>query len=363
MRMLRVEIRPSKEQRGYFEKCFGVTRYIYNRCVDANRADAHCSTHIGLRQRVLESNRDLPAHRQWLADVAYDTRQLAIKEFAAGLAAARTNRREGHCRHFHMEYRTRHERSQTFHVDHRAVRGGRLFPQHLQATSSAAQLTLQRYFTAPHDFRVQRESNRYYLLLPSPVKPRGNCPKLGVVALDPGVRSFQTFYSPDGLAGEISIAPRVHHYRARLAQLIPVRRGQRRLRHRLITKIRNVAADLHWKTANFLCRSFETVLIPDFRTQQMSVRAGRKLHRTTVSEMQMLSHFTFRQRLIHKAKMYGTRVLVVNEAYTSKTCSGCGRINARLGSSKHFSCPCGVECDRDLQAARGIFLRTVRNTY
>lgn len=356
-------------QRQKFEEYFGTSRYIYNKCVDAYRADHGCASHIALRDRVLQSNRDLAAKHKWLAQTPYDTRQLVIKEFAAAVAAARSNRRAGNIRHFHMAYRSKRDSSQTFHVDHRAVRQMRLFPSmmpdKLRAASRRADAAMRRYFQqGARDFRVQREHSRYYLLLPHAVKPLSTGGRMGVAALDPGVRTFQTFYSPSGIAGEINPSSRLQHYQARLERVDPHRRrrGQRRLRHRLIAKIRNTITDLHWQSAHYLCRSFATVLIPEFATQQMSARDGRRLHRNTVRQMQTLSHFTFRQRLQHVAARYRTRVLIVNEAYTSKTCGSCGLINDRLGSSKWFSCPCGVECDRDLHAARNILLRTIRNT-
>ena len=357
-------------QRQKFEEYFGTSRYIYNRCVDAARLDPSCSSHIALRQRVLLNNAQLDARSAWQARTPYDTRQLVIKEFAAALAAARSNRRAGNIRHYRMEYRSRRDASQTFHVDHRAVSGMRLFPRQLQdklrATSRRGTRAMQRYFEqGARDFRVQREYGRYYLLLPAVLKPLSTCARMGVVALDPGVRTFQTFYSPSGIAGEINPTPRLAHHQHRLTRVEAVprrRRGQRRLRHRLIAKIRDTVSDLHWQAAHYLCRSFATVMIPPFETQRMSQRENRRLHRSTVKQMQTLSHFTFRQRLMHVATRYHTCVLVVNEAYTSKTCGACGRINAKLGSSKWFSCPCGVECDRDLHAARNILLRTIRNT-
>ena len=40
----------------------------------------------------------------------------------------------------------------------------------------------------------------------------------------------------------------------------------------LRTKIKNKIRDLHWKTANFLCKNFETIIIPEFETQKLQTR-------------------------------------------------------------------------------------------
>lgn len=51
------------------------------------------------------------------------------------------------------------------------------------------------------------------------------------------------------------------------------------------------------------------------------------------------------------------KVIEVSEAYTSKTCSYCGRIQ-NIGSKHRLICKCGVNVDRDFNGARGIFLKT-----
>ena len=70
------------------------------------------------------------------------------------------------------------------------------------------------------------------------------------------------------------------------------------------------------------------------------------------------AHYRFRERLLNKAREYpACRVLLVSEAYTSKTCGRCGSIHWRLGGSKVFVCPqCRFKCDRDLHAARNVLL-------
>jgi putative transposase len=49
-------------------------------------------------------------------------------------------------------------------------------------------------------------------------------------------------------------------------------------------------------------------------------------------------HCLFRDRLRHVASQYrGVELHMQNEAYTSKTCTHCGKLNESLGSSKVFS--------------------------
>ena len=109
-------------------------------------------------------------------------------------------------------------------------------------------------------------------------------------------------------------------------------------------------------------------LIPEFEIQRMSQRNQRKkkLCNKTVRNMMSWSHYGFRNLLLDKAKKYtsATQVIVVDEAYTSKTCGRCGWIHDRLGGSKVFQCnQCHLRIDRDVNGARNIIMRAVQRGY
>jgi putative transposase len=99
--------------------------------------------------------------------------------------------------------------------------------------------------------------------------------------------------------------------------------------HKLRLKIRNLVKELHWKVSKVLCKKFKNIFIPIFETQKMTRKDTkiRKLNNTSSRNLITMSHYLFRMRLIHQAKKYNSNIYVVNEAYTSKTCSNCGLIN------------------------------------
>src|SRR3954462_12767719 len=93
---------------------------------------------------------------------------------------------------------------------------------------------------------------------------------------------------------------------------------------------------------------FDVIIIPLFNSREM----GKKTRHRKISSK------TVRGMMLSKAEEYGKKVFLVSEAYTSKTCSTCGWINPKLGGKKVFSCrQCGLRIDRDVNGARGIFLR------
>ena len=73
--------------------------------------------------------------------------------------------------------------------------------------------------------------------------------------------------------------------------------------------------------------------------------------------------FEFRRQLEYKCKWYGSELIVIDRWYpSSKTCSNCGAINKELTlSDRTYKCDCGLEIDRDLNAAINIRAKHVRS--
>lgn len=188
-----------------------------------------------------------------------------------------------------------------------------------------------------------------------------------IVALDPGKRTFMYAYSPTAGCGEVDL-----HLNSKLiarrAKLAQVSRGlsvvsSARLRRRMLFRRRRVEAsiadlvdDAHWKLAHWLCRRFDTIVLGNFSIPDI-VKGGIAAETKWVLLRQR--HCMFRQRLQFVASQYpGVTVRMQNEAYTSKTCTNCGVLNEKLGSSKVFNCAaCRHVLDRDANGARNILLR------
>jgi len=135
-----------------------------------------------------------------------------------------------------------------------------------------------------------------------------------------------------------------------------MRRAQARMQYRIC----NLVDECHRKTALWLVQTFDVIIIPKFNGGQMGRRKHRKIGSRTVRKMMTWAHSRFRGRLVSKAEEFGKQVSVVSEAYTSKTCSRCGWVHQRLGGRKVFRCRrCALEIDRDVNGARGIFLRAL----
>lgn len=195
-------------------------------------------------------------------------------------------------------------------------------------------------------------------------------------SLDLGVRTFATFYSPKIGAGKIGVGANVTftkmtlHARKLFRQAYNCRDPIRQkalfnAAYRVNRKSRRLRDEMHRKVALWLVTNFDVILMPQFRVQKMiSKRLSRRISEKTCREMLSLSHFQFLQLLKAKAEEKGVTVIYkFDEAYTSKTCSCCGYIDKWLGSKEVFKCRdpnCKWVIDRDINGARGIFLKALQ---
>lgn len=380
----KMRIYPNKQQKELFEKCLGVHRFFYNKGnaylkeVSGTEEFKKSLSLISLRKKVLKSDSDLTNEEAWQKEVPYDTRQLALKQLITSYKTSLTLKKKGLIESFIVSYLKKKSPRQIFYVDKGAlkidIQGNlNIFPRRLKDKKKIRKRKRDRKKlkdflegTIDCDVIIQKmDCGKWYVCIPKEVeKPIYENPKYQSVFLDPGVRTFQTFYSPEGISGKIGdnyginyVAPLLEKHD--LMQCL----GKSKKCSLLRTKVRNIIDDLHRKTSKFFCDCFQSIVIPPFETQNMVMipkTTRRKISSKTARNMMTLSHYRFQQCLKDQAKKFGRNVITINEAYTSKTCGCCGTINESLGSSKVFKCKkCHLEIDRDLHAARNICLKTM----
>src|SRR5437588_149821 len=93
-------------------------------------------------------------------------------------------------------------------------------------------------------------------------------------------------------------------------------------------KIVRLQNEIHRRAITFFVHEFDAIFIPPFEVSSMVNRKTQKITRRTVRNMLCWAHFRFKQHLMLKAEETGVHVIIQNEAYTLKTCSWCGNIQA-----------------------------------
>jgi putative transposase len=133
------------------------------------------------------------------------------------------------------------------------------------------------------------------------------------------------------------------------------RRRKTRMRiARLHAQVGDLRADTIHRATTSIARSAQVICIEDLRVKALARGGGRKAFRRSVHDAALGE---VRRQLEYKARWRGRTVIAVDKFYpSSKTCSGCGAVNADLKlKDRRWSCPaCGVEHDRDINAALNI---------
>jgi putative transposase len=120
---------------------------------------------------------------------------------------------------------------------------------------------------------------------------------------------------------------------------------------RIHARVANVRADALHQATTALAASYETVVAEDLNVTGMI--SNRRLARAVADQ----GFATVRRMLGYKTAWRGGRLVTADRWYpSSKTCSACGTVKAKLSlSDRIFACEaCGLVLDRDVNAARNL---------
>ena len=129
------------------------------------------------------------------------------------------------------------------------------------------------------------------------------------------------------------------------------RRGAAARLGRMHARVANVRADALHKATSSLAASYETVVVEDLNVTGMI--SNRKLARAVSDQ----GFGTARRMLAYKSARHGGTLLAADRWYpSSKTCSDCGSVKAKLTlKDRIYACDaCGHTEDRDVNAARNL---------
>ena len=208
--------------------------------------------------------------------------------------------------------------------------------------------------------QYDKSTHRFFLYLTIKGDVKVNTNKHSI-ALDPGVRTFQTGYASDMKMQEYgphinnSIKQDIEKIHSLLSMEQPPKRRLRYLRN----KVKNKVSELHWKVINDLCNNYKYIAIGKLSTQKC-VSTKNNLSKINKDITLALRHFDFRMKLKSYGLTHGCIVEEVNEAYTTKICTSCGKYNDVKGSKTYSCTKCKSIIDRDLNGARNIFMKTLK---
>jgi putative transposase len=215
------------------------------------------------------------------------------------------------------------------------------------------------------DFKISYNSilDEYLLLVPVKVLPIVDNNRKDLIVLDPGLRTFMTGLSDNIM---LKIGQNVN---AKIKKLVKrekiikfnvnIPKKIKKKNERLINKkIYNLTDELHWKTIKFLTFNFKAIFLGDMSAKNIVSKQNKILSANMKEACLRTRFYEFRQRLKYKCSLTGTKFKLVDEFYTSKTCSLCGFYKNDLQGNKIYNCTnCNKTIDRDVNGCRNIYFK------
>ncbi|WP_407301639.1 IS200/IS605 family element RNA-guided endonuclease TnpB [Clostridium botulinum] len=356
LKAYKYRIYPNKEQKLYFAKTFGCTRFIYNKMLADRIKSYEENKDLDIKQSKYPTPAQYKKEFEWLKEVdslALANAQLnldkAYKNFfrdkSIGFPKFKSKKSNYH------SYTTNNQKG-TIYIENSRIKIPKLktmikIKQHRQFNGLVKSCTIS-----------QIPSGKYYISILVDTE-NIQLPKIDKrVGIDVGLKEFAI--TSDGY--RVQNPKHLRKLEKRLAKLQKdLSRKQKGSNNR--KKARLKVANLHEKIVNqrkdFL-HKFSMQIISENQAiviENLKVSNMLKNHRLAkaISEA---SWYEFRTMLEYKADWYGRKIIVAPPNYaSSQLCSSCGNKSNQTKdlSCRTYICPvCGMIMDRDLNASKNL---------
>ena len=359
----RIRIYPTQQQKQLFKQWFGVGRKVYNTCINHfKEKDIVFKGWMNMSTVVLAELTE-----DYIKSVPYQIKKIAVKDsYTARQTNCNKTKKSG--KPFKLRYKSRKNPVQSCYIPKSAISESGIY----HTISGKLKFSEREWLKNDIcDCRLINDHGRWYLYVPQKITTTATENQGGIVALDPGVRNFLTYFSEDGRFGWLGIHAfdrilNLNLKRDRLLSKLALTKDKRKkgklkcTLNRTYHRIQDLVDELHWQCINYLVNNFSVIVFPPFKVKGMT-KKGRKLRKSVVRSMLSLRFFEFKERLKQKCKECGVLYVEQNESYTSKTNSFNGELMSNLSSKEWFMYD-GIKVHRDLNAARNILIRAMRDS-
>lgn len=367
----KIRVYPTTEQKNLFRQWMGVSRKFYNLAADyLNRDDKDTVNWMAIAKMLTHEHVE-----DYIKSVPYQIKKIAVRDACQSFYNGTRKAKSGGGG-FKMRFRSRKDAKQSVFIPKSAISQEGIY------RTLSGNLKMKERSLLNNDFadsRLLLENGRWYLCVPMRLHTAFHTSENqgggDVVAIDPGVRSFATYFSANGHFGHIGDGAfqRILNLHFKIDKLLArirdekdkskkasLRREVRRARARIV----DLVDELHNKAVRYFVENYNIIFLPTFNVSEM-VRRGtkekpRKMRKSTVRAMQSMRFYEFGRKMEAACAARGIRCIRCNEAYTSKTNSFTGEIMPNLGGRDRFRYD-GVIVNRDINGARNILLRAMRD--
>jgi putative transposase len=349
------KLKPTPEQERMLDRTLMLCRHVYNAAISERReAWQKCGVSVGYYQQKAELpgiKAEMTEYAEVHSQVLQDVVQRVDRAYQAFFRRVTAGETPGYPRF--------HGRNRYNSVTYPQFGNGATFDNGFLVLSKIGRIAVRwsrRLEGTPKTVTISREADGWYASISCADVPVQPLPPTGQeTGIDLGIEAFATLSN-----GARIFSPGWYRTAERALKTAQRRVSRRKKgsnrRRKAVTllakahqKVRRQRQDFHHKAALALVQANDTIYHEALQPANMV-----KNHHLAKS-ISDAGWCAFLIILTHKAAWAGRRVIAVNPAYTSQTCSGCGVMVSKGLSVRWHACPeCGTSLHRDHNAAKNI---------
>lgn len=337
----KIELRLTKEQEQHLRKCCGISRMVYNMCLFKSKEIKWN------KKGMLDYLKQLKVEFPFITEVssrvsrnAIDDLENSYKRFFKKLGKFPKFKKKKLNESFSIREKEK------FNIEGRLLRIEKL------KTKIKTRNKL-RFEGVAKQCTISFQGGKWFasILVETEIESRN--PRDEVVGVDLGVKELATLSD-----GFVFKNPKFFRNKQRKLRKLQKKFSRQKKESNGWNKTKLKINKLHYyiseqrkaylhELTSYLVSNFKTIVIEDLNVKGM-VR-NRKLSKSIIDS----GFGMFKDILEYKCKLYGNKLIIADRFYpSSKTCSSCRKIKTDLKlSDRIYKCDCGLELDRDLNAA------------
>ena len=370
IKAFKTKIYPTKKQRIYFNKCFGIRRFAWNWGLE-NWENYKSWTRL---DRAWNHDENLKLNKPYLYQVNSMIKNMAFKElnkawdkyYKKEANKPKFKSKKKDIKRFSMFEKTRNQKTKTIMFINKRI--------NLNATRKLGRFNIKcaenlNFLNDKNiricEFTISEKNNSYYISI---IYERTNCEfiekekLLNKVGIDVGVKTVMTgynginFYEIKLPQKIIKLEKHINYLNNKLSKKVynSIRYKKLNLKiNKLYEKIKNIKNDLYNKEVFYLSTIYKQINYESFTFKIIdNNKVNKSLYRTSPNLLL--------NKLINKCKEFNTILNIIKNEPTTQTCSRCGNRYYKEKKltlfDRIYKCNnCGLEIGRDKNSAINVY--------
>jgi transposase len=329
-----------------------------------------------LKRQLQQAKKTMKASKnegvyEWELETPKDIRAGGVADVCNAYKTARINLKQGNIKFFQMKYRKKASNNHCMTIPKTMIKyhHGKIIIGDTTIPIGRKTRKKHSHLQIDCDCRMVKQHHEYFLLIPTKhtLSMEDKPSLVNYCGVDPGTRTFMTTFGNQGcfeyehdMKVIRTVDKHIEHYKSCKKNSIRNSKTHQRVKKRNLIKMErkkeHIVDEIHWKTILHLLRNNDVIFYGNIKSH--NIVRGKK-HRGVNKDMNNMKFFKFKERMLFKACELQKRIVMVNEAFTTQTCSSCGSINHPECSKIYYCSQCKKCVGRDVNAAKNILMKGI----